>query len=328
VGRAEADLPTCSIVIATYRRPKRLAQCLTALADLDYPADRLEVVVVDDGGGIPLAPWIEPVRARLDVRTLELEHAGQAYARNVGARHATGELVAFTDDDCRPLPHWLRRLAEQHRVHAGDGFGGHTINALDRDWYAETSQFVLEVGYRKLNRGPGGARFFTTNNLVVPREAFLELGGLDTSFATSEDREFCARWTDSGRKLHYVWDATVLHYHDHTLRSFSRQHFAYGRGAFRYHASLADRSGERSKIEPSFHLSLAFVEPWRSRPVSEALRLALLLQLWNVTNLAGFVYEWVTSRNGTRATAFGRSRDAAQAAALQTLDGSSDRPLR
>src|SRR5881392_2586381 len=111
---ADAELPTCSVVVATYRRPQRLAQCLHSLADLDYPGDRLEVIVVDDGGGISLAPWIDPVRKRISVQTLEISHAGQSHARNVGAVRASGELLAFTDDDCRPESSWLRILAERH----------------------------------------------------------------------------------------------------------------------------------------------------------------------------------------------------------------------
>jgi GT2 family glycosyltransferase len=305
---ADGEPPTCSIVVATYRRPERLAQCLDALAGLEYPATRLEVVVVDDGGGISLAPWIDPVRERIDVQAIEISHAGQAHARNVGAGRASGELLAFTDDDCRPESSWLRILAEQHLEHPDDGLGGHTINALARNWYAEAAQFVLDVGYEKLNLEPSGARFFTTNNLVVPRAAFHELGGLDTSFSTAEDREFCARWTASGRRLRYVPDAVVRHFHDHTLGSFWRQNFAYGRGAFRYHASVASLSGEHSRIEPTFHLNLAFVEPWRSGPRSRAMRLVPLLQIWNVANTAGFVYEWAASRNGTRATPFGSGK--------------------
>src|SRR2546421_4794356 len=47
----DSGLPTCSIVVATYQRPRRLARCLEALAQLDYPHQSLEVIVVDDGGG-------------------------------------------------------------------------------------------------------------------------------------------------------------------------------------------------------------------------------------------------------------------------------------
>jgi GT2 family glycosyltransferase len=285
-------------------------RCLEALDQLDYPRESLQVIVVDDGGGIPLEPSIAPFRERLAIRLIETEHRGQSHARNIGADAATGRLLAFTDDDCRPAPDWLRLLAMEYLEDPRAGIGGHTVNALD-SWYAETSQFVLDIGYEKLNRDPDGAHFFTTNNLVVPRCDFHELGGLDVAFSTSEDREFCSRWTASGRRLRYVPSAIVWHFHDHTFGSFCRQHFAYGRGAFRYHATITSRRGERSRIEPSFHMNLMLVQPWRSRPAAQALRLAPLLQIWNLANTAGFVYEWAVSRNNSRKTRFGPGRSAA-----------------
>ncbi len=299
-----STLPTCSVVVATYLRPDRLKGCVEALAALDYPSDRLEAIIVDDGGGIPLRPVLAPFQDRLELTLVESEHRGQSHARNLGVERARGDLVAFTDDDCRPDPSWLRLLAQRHQAAPADGFGGHTVNSL-HNAYSATSQLVLDVGYRKLNTSGPSARFFTTNNLVVPREGFLAVGGLNPMFTTSEDREFCERWVASGRRLTYVPEAVVHHYHELTFASFVRQHFAYGRGAFRYHRTRSRRTGRRSRIEPSFHVGLVLLEPWRAASGLDAVRLAALLQVWNVANTAGFVWEWLRSRNGTRATAFG-----------------------
>jgi glycosyltransferase involved in cell wall biosynthesis len=299
------ELPLCSLVIATYRRPERLANCLEAVAALDYPSDRLEVVVVDDGGGIPLEPVLQPFRARLELRLLEAEHAGQSQARNLGVREARGDLLAFTDDDCRPDSDWLVRLARRSLVEPDAALGGHTVNALAGNSFAATSQLVIDIGYRTLNATSDQARFFTTNNLVVPRAGFEELGGFDVSLRTSEDRDFCSRWIAGGRRLVYVPDAIVRHFHDLTLSSFWRQHFAYGRGAFRFHRHSTERYGERDEIKPSFALRVVFFEPWRAGAGTRAWRFAALLQVWNLANAAGFVWEWMRSRNGRYATRFG-----------------------
>ena len=103
--------PFCSVIVPTHRRPAQLAECLAALARLDYPPDRYEVIVVDDGGGMPLDDVLEPFRDRMAVSCLTGRRAGPAAARNAGAARARGDLLAFTDDDCRPRPDWLRRLA-------------------------------------------------------------------------------------------------------------------------------------------------------------------------------------------------------------------------
>src|SRR5215470_15202715 len=108
-------MPTCtpffSIVVPTYRRPAQLAVCLDAITRLDYPADRFEVIVVDDGSGAPPETAVAAVRGRVDVTLLAPPHRGPAAARNAGAAHAKGDVLAFTDDDCAPDASWLRALA-------------------------------------------------------------------------------------------------------------------------------------------------------------------------------------------------------------------------
>src|SRR5512137_1175434 len=104
-------LPSASVVIPTFRRPAALRRCVEALARLDYPRDRLEVLIVDDGGGGVSNLDLGELPRDLQVRVVEQENRGPASARNRGAREAEGELLAFTDDDCRPRPSWLAELA-------------------------------------------------------------------------------------------------------------------------------------------------------------------------------------------------------------------------
>src|SRR5204863_3960920 len=99
--RRLAVTPRSTIVVPTHERPAALAACLESLVALDYPREDFEVVVVDDGGRTPLEPLLDPVRNRLDVRLVRQERAGPAAARNAGAEHAQGDLLLFTDDDCR-----------------------------------------------------------------------------------------------------------------------------------------------------------------------------------------------------------------------------------
>jgi glycosyltransferase involved in cell wall biosynthesis len=77
-------------VIPTYHRPQQLAACLQALTRLDYPLDRFEVILVDDGGGISLDDILAPFREVLCMTLLRQPHAGPAGARNVGAANAKG----------------------------------------------------------------------------------------------------------------------------------------------------------------------------------------------------------------------------------------------
>ncbi len=303
----ERPEPYCSLIVPTYRRPAQLAECLEALACLDYPRARLEVIVVDDGGGIPLEPAVEAFRDRLDVRLLTQKRVGPAAARNRAAATARGELLAFTDDDCRPAPDWLRLLAAGYRGDPVSALGGHTVNALPSNPYASASQLVIDVGYAHLNSGGDTAQFFTTNNLAVPAAGFRALGGLDPSFRTAEDRDFCARWLAQGWRLTYVPEAVVYHAHHLTFAGFCRQHFAYGRGALRFHREQARRWQRRIRIDGAYYRALARAPFRRERPV-RALVLAALLAVWHVVNTAGFVCESLRPSRGGPSSERGPAR--------------------
>ena len=95
-----------SVVVPTFNRPAALASCLDALARQDYPADRYEMIVVDDGSAPTEAAAIAETATRHRVRLVRQENRGPAAARNAGVREAHGAYIAFTDDDCMPAPGW------------------------------------------------------------------------------------------------------------------------------------------------------------------------------------------------------------------------------
>ncbi|HVF49495.1 MAG TPA: glycosyltransferase, partial [Pyrinomonadaceae bacterium] len=153
-------LPFFSVIIPTYERPAQLAVCLRALARLDYPRTRFEVVVVDDGSaaGLPETQLRAEFGERLDLRLLAQRNGGPASARNFGAREARGRFLAFTDDDCAPDEGWLRALAARFAETPDRLLGGRTVNALGANLCAETSQLILDVVYAHFNNAQDGAR--------------------------------------------------------------------------------------------------------------------------------------------------------------------------
>ncbi len=280
--------PFVSVIVPTRDRPRQLAGCLAALAALDHPRERLETIVVDDAGGAPLpaAPGVRVLR--------HAERRGPGAARNTGAAAADGDVLAFTDDDCRPEAGWLAALAGALGPGTGVAAGGRTVNALSSNGFADASQHVVDLVYAHYNRDAGAARFFASNNLAVPAEAFAALGGFDAlgfPFA-SEDRDFCDRWLASGRTLRYAPDAVVRHAHHLDLGGFVAQHVAYGRGAARYHAARGRRGTGRLRDDAAFHLDRAlWLRTLRLRPARRALRTLGLLSLWQAANATGYVLE-------------------------------------
>src|SRR5204862_414223 len=97
--------PKISVVVCTYNGASTIRDTLEALRDLDYPA--FEVIVVNDGSTDETARIV----STYPYRNISEENQGLSRARNTGIAAATGEIVAFMDDDAYPDPHWLRFLA-------------------------------------------------------------------------------------------------------------------------------------------------------------------------------------------------------------------------
>src|SRR5690606_14249744 len=110
--------PDFSIVIPTFNRARQLAECLQAIASLEYPRESFEVIIVDDGGTVPAAPEIARMKPGFEITVLRQDRQGPAAARNSGARISRGRYLAFTDDDCLPEPGWLAALAASLQSHA------------------------------------------------------------------------------------------------------------------------------------------------------------------------------------------------------------------
>ena len=288
----ERGRPLCTIVIPTRRRPLLLAECLESIAASEYPSDRLDVIVVDDGGGA-VEGAVESVAGRLETAVLRCPGLGPAAARNAGAARAGGEILAFTDDDCRVSPDWLSSLVAALDGEPRRAAGGYTLNALPENRWSTASQRVVDIVYAYYNSDSEKALFLATNNLAVPAKAFHEVGGFDASFRTAEDRDFCRRWLARGLELVYAPGANVLHAHSLTLGAFLRQHFAYGRGAFRFHQRAGQDGDGQLHAIAHFYRSLPRLmrDSVNGDGTSEVARLVADVALWQAANGAGVVWE-------------------------------------
>ena len=297
-------LPSVSIVIPTYGRPGQLAQCLRSVARLDYPRDRFEVIVVDDGSPTPLDPVVAGFDRQVCLTLIRQENAGPSAARNAGSARACGDYLAFTDDDCQLDPGWLRALADVWAESPDCMAGGLTLNAADGISSA-TSQLIVDVVYRHYNPDPAHARFLASNNMALPARTLREIGGFDPYFRTSEDRDLCDRWIHQGYRIIYTPAAVVHHARPMNAVAFCRQHFHYGRGAERFSRRRAERGSGHFLAEVRFHLNVRnwLWIPLTSVPRSRMPTVAMLLALWQVSNFSGFIWEALSrrtlgSRNG------------------------------
>jgi len=288
--------PTVSVVIPTFSRPKSLARCLTALAAQTLPRDAFEVIVSDDGGPTPAAPTVEPFAGQMSVRVVRRSRSGPAAARNEGARPALGQLIAFTDDDCVPSPDWLETLVERMRRHRGHMIGGAIVNLLPNDPYATATQLIMSCVYDYYSRVATGHRLFSTTNLAVPANRFWLLEGFSERFprAAGEDYDFCARWAEAGFGNEYAPEVEVGHAHGHTLVSFWKQHYGYGRALLRVREGMARRRGASGIAleSPGFYRQI-LTYPLRHSEHGRAMRNTMLVLLAQIATVTGGLREWL-----------------------------------
>ena len=302
------------MIIPTFNRRERVRACLAALANLNYPKDQFEVILVDDGGSEDLESVVAALGGRLSVQLVRQSNAGPARARNRGADCASGQVLVFTDDDCEPAPDWLNAIETCWYQFPNHIIGGRTVNAIPEDLYTSASQSVLDSVYSYYNRPGHVARFFASNNIAMPAQLFRQAGGfhLDFPAAAGEDREFCGRWLQSGFGLVYAPEAVVLHRQQPGLKAYWKQHFRYGRGALRYH-QIARATGYRVRFE-TFALNWEIWRgPLRNTSGWNVMRTICAIALSQVAVVAGFFFEFVSHLFSTR-----RQTDHAGASPLVT----------
>lgn len=229
VAEQPAALPTVSVVIPVKDRAEELARCLASLARLDYPQEKLQVIVVDDGSSDDSAQ----VARQSDALLIPSGGTGRgpAAARNVGASVATGDILAFIDSDCSASAGWLAELIPAFDDQAMVAVGGRvdgmcTASAVDR---YEAVMSSLTLGFRERTGSGGNDTFYLPScNLLVRRSAFLAARGFDDSMHVGEDVDLTWRLRDAGWTIAYLPVGRVLHEHRSTLRSFMSRRFDYG----------------------------------------------------------------------------------------------------
>jgi glycosyltransferase involved in cell wall biosynthesis len=215
--------PKVSVVVASYNGGKTLPACLESLRHLNYP--NYEVILVDDGSKDNTP---EIAKRHPEVRTIQQENKGLSVARNVGIAAAQGEIVAFTDSDCRADEDWLYYLVGDMLRHGFSAMGGH--NFLP----PEDSPVAAVV-----MASPGGpAHVLLTDreaehvpgcNMAFYKRVLDEIGGFDPIYRKAgDDVDVCWRLLESGYRIGFTHAGFVWHYRRSTVKAYLRQQAGYG----------------------------------------------------------------------------------------------------
>ena len=211
-GAGRTDLPSVSVIVPTRNRAPYLQQLMLALTAQIYPADRVEVIIVDNSSMDETEDVVRLMskEAPFPIRYHRKADDGPAASRNRGAERATGEILAFTDSDCLPSPGWIRSAIEEFRPGVGLVCG--PIKPIEVP--ADAPLFTHQI--HEVNREDG---LYATANVFYRRETFLSLGGFNEATRSyswgqpvgGDDTEFGWCVKRSGMRSAFAAGAIVMH---------------------------------------------------------------------------------------------------------------------
>lgn len=210
-----------SVVICTRNRAGYLRDCLASLAAMGL--DGSELLVVDNGSTDDTASVAAEAASQLSsLRYVYEGHPGLSHARNAGIEHATGEIIAYLDDDALVTKGWRQALLAAYDDPEIAGVAGR----VQLRWRGARPEWLvprLETWYAGYDKGdqprlleaheyPFGANMSVRHDVATAVGGFaVELGYVGRGLIGSEEREFFRRVHDKGGALAYVPEALVYH---------------------------------------------------------------------------------------------------------------------
>jgi GT2 family glycosyltransferase len=249
-----------SVVVPTFRRRASVLRLLGALRLQEYPAQRFEVVVVDDGSGDDTVASLRALETPFTLRVLEQSHEGPGAARNLGVAESAGELIVFLDDDVVPDSRLIAAHVAANSIESTVVVGPMLPpDGWRRPAWIRWEESKLVRQYRAMSEGVFTCTYrqFFTANASLRRERFLAAGGFDASFVRAEDVDLGFRLHEQGGTFVFAPEARVWHYPQRSFESWSKTPYRYGQ------ADVV----MRGKGNPALAISLdEFHErPWLSR---------------------------------------------------------------
>lgn len=219
----DLDWPKVTVLVCSYNGSATIDETCRHLLEVDYPD--YEVLIINDGS----TDQTPQIVSKYPFRVITVENGGLSRARNIGLEHATGQIVAYIDDDAYPDPHWLRYLAWKFMTTDHVAIGGPNIPPAGDSFTADC-----------VAHGPGGptavlltdelAEHIPGCNMAYRRDKLRAIGGFDTRFRIAgDDVDVCWSLLERQWTIGYHPSAMVWHHYRRTLRTYLKQQRNYGR---------------------------------------------------------------------------------------------------
>jgi cellulose synthase/poly-beta-1,6-N-acetylglucosamine synthase-like glycosyltransferase len=279
---SDANPPFVSVVVPVYNDQPGLDRCIDALLAQGYPADRYEIVVIDNGSDPPVHTTRDgPVPIRIAVCHM----AGSYAARNMGIAGSQGDICAFTDADCIPHHDWIERGVEALLATGGGCIIGGAVGYHAPDSRSATALYQYLVGFpQRTNVTERG--FAATANLFACRSHFERVGMFNTDLLSGGDLEWCLRAGGAGINAVFCEAAMVMTAPRADLYSAIRQARRVAGGRYLMRASAAaGRSDGRLRPHRSALPAISWVLSQRDLSAVDRLRILFVASVIKAAQL-------------------------------------------
>ncbi|MGB9120660.1 MAG: glycosyltransferase [Candidatus Angelobacter sp.] len=232
-----------SIIIPALNEEKMIGRCLESLTKLVFARDRFEVLVIDNGSRDRTLAIADSFKDRLNLKVLQQAGVHISALRNLGARAATGDILAFLDADCLAPADWLDQMLVLAPANGAGVLGAHYLLPEDSSWVGRT--------WHRYQEAPksGEVSHVPAGDLIMRREDFLKLGGFDETIQTNEDYELCERARKAGMDVRAFPQIGVIHLGTaQSLRVFFRKQAWHGTHVIKVFLRDVFRSHNRKAV--------------------------------------------------------------------------------
>jgi glycosyltransferase involved in cell wall biosynthesis len=239
--------PLISIIVPAYNSERTIKKCIDSLLEIDYA--NYEIFIVDDGSVDRTKEILSEYRSRINI--IESQHVGPSKCRNIAAKKAKGEFLAFTDSDCIVDKSWLRELIKGFTNEKVVSVGGIQFSPEGESKFGKSVQDFFELtgflgGYIKKvqsskfkvqsleekEKNIYKTKHNPSCNSIYRKDVFLDISGFDENLWPSEDVDLDYRLKKRGFEFRYNPQAVVYHYRPQNLGELSKMMYRYPRNPY------------------------------------------------------------------------------------------------
>lgn len=231
------SFPLVSVIIPVKNEEANIKDCLLSLKRIDWPKEKLEVILVDGGSTDRTVELGKKFGARVAFN----KKGTVAPGRNVGYKMAKGEIIAFTDADCRVDKDWLKNAFNYFKNKKVAGVGGPNITPGEETNFGKAVGWIFNQGlfaagslHARVIDKVCETKSLPGCNSIYKRGVLEKVMPQDENLLTCDETEMNYRIRDLGYKLLYTPDVFVYHFRRPTLTKLYWQMYRYAIGRLQF----------------------------------------------------------------------------------------------